>query len=335
MSEFDLKYKKIKFISEGVLGKVYLVEKNDIKYAMKVLYIPDKNDISLKNELLFIKKVVSKHPEQFMQLIEYNIKENCNEPYPEIPKFITENDKQRILLRQRSKLCVEKIYSLVDTTLDKLPIKNFSKPELYSMFAQLFYIVYLIEKGGFIHGDLHRGNIGIINVEKNKKIKILNKEIPSFGRQYIVIDYDGVLHKNNISDKRKYMFSEITEAEKYKESLIIDKMKIMNLSLNKDNFNKYLYKNKIKIELDDNKILLQPEIELLKKFSKHYFILLALFRLFFPKKWLQLIFGNKYNQNIPFITTYINSNDLLYVYTNINKNKNLIYYFIAKLESYY
>ena len=52
-------YKVEKFLSQGLMGKVYLVSKNNKKYAMKIEYISSKKDSILLNELKLIKEVAS------------------------------------------------------------------------------------------------------------------------------------------------------------------------------------------------------------------------------------------------------------------------------------
>ena len=52
-----------KFLSEGVYGKVYLITKNNRKYAMKIEYILSRDDTFFKYELDFVKRVASKYPE--------------------------------------------------------------------------------------------------------------------------------------------------------------------------------------------------------------------------------------------------------------------------------
>lgn len=326
-------YNRIKFISEGAIGKVYLVTKNDKKYAMKIEYISGLNDIALKNELHFVEKVASKYPEQFMQLIDHKIIQNCIEDSPKIPDWFDEKEKEYFINLRKSKLCVKKIYTLVNTTLNKIPINKLKKAEIYSMLIQLLYINYLIQKNGFVHGDFHTGNIGVIKVSKKKKIKIFGRDIPSYGKQYVAIDYGGVLHKDTLSDKRKYQQHNCTELEHYNEHLLIDKLGLINNMVDFKNFWKFVNKNNITLNFENDLklILSQPEIKLLEHISKHKYVLFDTFKLLFPVKFQKILLREKYRQKIPIIT-HIKSADILYAYSNIDDDKKLINYFITILE---
>lgn len=60
----------------------------------------------------------------------------------------------------KANIVLEK-YEYVDTTLDKLKLN-----ELYSILIQLSYIIYIMNKHGYTHNDLHMNNIGIKKTNK-------------------------------------------------------------------------------------------------------------------------------------------------------------------------
>ena len=328
-------YKVLKFLSQGLMGKVYLVSKDGKKYAMKVEYILSENDPSVKNELKFLQEVASKHPEQFIQLVDYEFIQDCKEEAPKIPDWVDENAKKYFLTLRNSKVCVRKIYSLIDNTLSDEIIRDMNLKERYSMLIQLLYINYLIQSNGFVHGDFHRGNIGLIKVEKDKKIKILGKDIPTYGNQFVAIDYGGILHRDTLNRDRKYQDRETTELEHFQEHFIIDKLGIINNMVSTEDFWNYVKDNKIKmndIEEDSKLILSQPEIKFLKDISNNKYLLFDLYKLLFTKKFQELVLRENFKEKIPFIS-WIPTADIIYAYSNFEDDILLINYFIARLEN--
>ena len=329
-----MKYKIEKFLSEGMMGKVYLVSKYGKKYAMKIEYLSDINDLYFQTELKFVKEVASKHPDHFMQLLDYQIDTNCKEESPELPDWLSDEQKDYLINLRSSGICAKKIYSLIDTSLNKLPIEEMTIKERYSMLIQVLYINYLIEHNGFVHGDFHKGNIGVIKVDKEKILDIFGKRVPTFGNQYVAIDYGGILHKNNVSSSRKYQFDNRTEREHFDEHIIVDKLGIINSMIDAENFWKYVGENKIKLDFEkDLKLILsQDEIKLLKDVSNIKYILFDLYRILFTKKFQMLVLGNKFEEKIPFVC-HIPSIDILFAFTNFHNSEKLINYFIARLEN--
>ena len=328
-------YKVLKFLSQGLMGKVYLVSKDGKKYAMKVEYILSENDPSVKNELKFLQEVASKHPEQFIQLVDYEFIQDCKEEAPKIPDWVDENAKKYFLTLRNSKVCVRKIYSLIDNTLSDEIIRDMNLKERYSMLIQLLYINFLIQSNGFVHGDFHRGNIGLIKVEKDKKIKILGKDIQTYGNQFVAIDYGGILHRDTLNRDKKYQDRETTELEHFQEHFIIDKLGIINNMVSTEDFWNYVKDNKIKmndIEEDSKLILSQPEIKFLKDISNNKYLLFDLYKLLFTKKFQELVLRENFKEKIPFIS-WIPTADIIYAYSNFEDDILLINYFIARLEN--
>lgn len=326
-------YKTEKFLSEGSLGKVYLVSKKNKKYAMKIEYLFSKKDRSLLNELKFVKDVASKYPDQFMQLINYEFIKDCKEDYPKIPDWVNDDEKQYFIKLRSSGLCIKKIYSLIDDTLSNLPISKMNMKQRYSMMIQLFYINYLIQHNGFVHGDFHHGNIGVIKTNK-KNITVFDTKIPTFGYQFVAIDYGGVLHKDTISSKVKYQQRDITERQHYTEMKIVDKLGIIKSMVSDEDYWNYLKKNNIvenDFEKDLKLILSQPEIKLLLGITKNRYMLWDLYRIMFTQKFQETILGNKFKKLIP--NTYLLPiEDIMYFYMNFDNDKLLIEYCILKLK---
>jgi len=330
------KYKRIKFLSEGLIGRVYLVSKGSEKYAMKIEYIQSRNDIALQNELKFVDEVCRKYPDQFMQLVEYDIVSNCKEKAPKVPEWMDKREVEYLENLRRNNLCIRKIYSLIDSTVSKLNVRIMSLKQRYSMLIQLFYINHLMESLGFVHGDFHSGNMGVITgkVGIDKKIKIFDTYIPTYGNTFVAIDYGGILHRSSISTERLYGHHNKSESTHFNEHLTFDKIGILNIISNDTDFWNFIKKNKIQMkgmEHDLKLIISQPEIEFLKTFSDNENILFELYRQIFTKKFQKLILGEKFKKIIPF-KYYIPLSDIIFIYSNLQDTKKIINYLIARLE---
>jgi hypothetical protein len=326
-------YKIIKKLGEGLMGKVYLINKNNKKYALKIEYISSLKDHYLYNELQFIDNVAKKNPEQFIQLEEYNIVKNCDADAPKYPDWLSKREKEWFDKVRSSKLCVEKVYSLVDTSLGNLKIEKMTLGQRYSLLIQTLYINYIFDKNGYIHGDFHKGNIGVIKVDKNKKIDILDYSVPTYGLQYQAIDYGGILHKNSASKKRLYQNRDVSEYQHFKEHSVVDKLGIIGNMYDQSKWWTFVKKNNIMLDFEHDLevILKQKEIDTLKTISNHKFILFDLYKLIYPKKFQQLILGTNFKKVIEF-ECYIPIEDIVYCYLNFNNSKIIIKYLINRLN---
>lgn len=190
-------YKKIKKLGSGGQGVVYLVMKNSNKFALKIDHIID-SDINknLKSyiwrDIEFSNYMFNKYPNHFIKLIEYDFIDNCKNKYK--IKIPIDNLTQQINEINNRNLCSRRIYQYVDYTLDKI-IDKINIQQVYSIIIQLAYIIYIMHNEGYVHGDLHEYNIGII-ITKKKYITILNYKVKTFGYIVKLIDYGRVLHKN-------------------------------------------------------------------------------------------------------------------------------------------
>ena len=198
-----------------MFGTVYLVSHNNIKYAYKVEHIlpkeynnyKNKKYTDIANELNFSLEFANKYPNNFIELKDYDFIKECNHKQTYSTKLTIKNSGKYVVEYYKkiakSPYCSRKIYTLIDTSLDNL--KNFHKfnhKQLYSMLIQLYYGIYLMHSNGYVHGDLHSGNIGIVNTTE-KYITILNKKIPTYGRIYKIIDYGGLLIASNYKGDTK------------------------------------------------------------------------------------------------------------------------------------
>lgn len=193
--------KVIRELGHGMIGTVYLVkDKNNKKYALKIEHIlsTDANK-NMKNstwrEIDFSERCGNKYPEFFMKLYTYDIINQCThkqkysrklDNFP--PDFV-----QSIEKLSESPYCARKIYSLVDNSLDDI-VDTLNLKQCYSMLLQIMYALHIMHKHGYVHCDLHGGNVGVIKTSK-KYITCLDHKIPTFGYRFIPIDYGLVKHK--------------------------------------------------------------------------------------------------------------------------------------------
>lgn len=188
-------YEIIKKVKSGGQGSIYKIKYKNIIYALKIEKILEtdikKNYKSIYwREIDFAKTMYTKCPDLFMKLYDYDIIKNCN--------FTLENpyNIERITNMNKSIYCSRKIYEYVDTTLDKM-LDKLKIHELYSFIIQLSYIIYLMNKNGYTHNDLHIFNIGV-NKTTKKYITIFDNKIPTYGKIIKLIDYGSVLHKKYV-----------------------------------------------------------------------------------------------------------------------------------------
>ena len=189
-------------LGSGMVGTTYLAIYKKKKYAVKIEKIAEyKKDYNLKfqdcREIEFSLNFANNYPEQFIYLYAYDIIDNCPhiQEYPggsfptHLPPQVLKSLKEKL----DSNFCIRKVYSLIDTTASKI-FPTLTVKQLYSYVAQVAYIIWLMNSNGYTHNDLHGENIGVMYVNKNKKITIFDNIIPTFGIQFKAIDYGNVLN---------------------------------------------------------------------------------------------------------------------------------------------
>ena len=58
-----------------------------------------------------------------------------------------------------------------------------------------------MDKAGYTHGDFHPGNIATRPVPSSSTVRILNKDVPTYGTLFIPIDYGSLIEK---SDRKRF-----------------------------------------------------------------------------------------------------------------------------------
>lgn len=202
--------KQGKKIGQGIFGSVYLAKgKNGNSYAIKIEHILETEikqnyKYNFWREVEFANTMNELYPLHFMKLYDYKIDPKCtyktnwdkiDVKLSDFPKDIQKQYKKL----WSSKYCATTLYSFVDTTLSKVieSWKVFDDVIFYDLFIQLVYVIYLMDKEGYVHQDLHPNNIGI-NFTQTKTINIFGSKIPTHGMYVVILDYATVLHKKYI-----------------------------------------------------------------------------------------------------------------------------------------
>lgn len=322
-----------KTLGRGMYGTVYLINYKKKDCALKIEHILKKDMENKKskvwNEIYFSKKFANKYPDQFTSLISFDFLDNCThkQEYVWNLNMFDKKLQDELIKLSKSKYCVRKIYSLIDYTLGDI-INKLSKDQIYSMIIQFFYIIYILEKNKYIHGDIHQFNIGVVKTDK-KYIKIFNKKIPTFGFIYKMIDFGRVLHKKNIKSRsEKKTFENLY----YKEADFILTTLISNFP-----FLKYIKKNKLDVNEFEvrKKFYGSPEDKIISEFcinldDKCRNYKFNLYKVLFPESYQQNMLGDKFEKviNPIFRIDLIDILFLLKINFNIIKSIN---YFIYKI----
>ena len=224
----------------------------------------------------------------------------------------------------KSNLCIRKVYELIDGVLDDV-IDLLSQKQLYSFILQYSYIILLLQKKGYSHGDIHGGNIGYIKTNE-KFVKILNNNIPTYGYIFKLIDYGFVKNKTNkLSNENKELYQKIFN---YEGNLGF----ILTLLYDDYNFYNYLIENKINYNNEElySNFLKSTEFDTVKYLSNNDYICFLLYKILFIEKYQKSILKKKFKKVIePIIRTDLF--DILYFVKFYGNTYDIINYFKFKL----
>ena len=212
--------KVIKELGHGVIGTTYLVEIDKKKYIAKIEKINEKDikydtSKSLWREIEF-SKFASKYPEHFMTLKSFEIINLCEHKQPDPPSFIQGIRREDLINQNKSTFCSKLVYSpVLDHTwgeyVNELNLKKNIK-KLYSMMCQCIYSIGLLNKNGYIHRDIHNGNIMYKKTNK-KNIELESYKVPTYGKQWYIIDYGLIVRKDFKRTHGIYRKSEIRKLQ--------------------------------------------------------------------------------------------------------------------------
>jgi serine/threonine protein kinase len=325
-------YKIVKELGSGYAGTVYLVVKNGKYYALKIEKVLEEE--VTKNykyfgwrEIDFANQVASRYPNQFIELVDYDFIGDCKHVQKTLKPIEQFSDKIKdLILRVRaSEFCFRRIYTLVDNSVDHI-IRDLKKQQIYSIFIQILYIVYLIHSKGYVHGDLQLRNIGIIKTDK-KNIMIFGKKIPCFGYICKAIDYGSILHK-------KYSL-DLDKLKMYDDVLMKENCMVYHLGIDFENF----YNEKDRIEKENNiKINYKDAIENIRKTEEYKNIGItddAIKFIYFKVKYVELfqkmVLG-KYYKKMIHVPQWIDVDDIIFCYINNKNIKKQIFYLLDRLN---
>jgi len=321
-------YKIIKKLGNGMIGTVYLVKKKNVKYALKIEHILDKDakknfKASIWREIDFCLKFGNKHPDQFIELIEYDIIDECNhkQKYSFNLKLFPPKMIKEITALNESNTCVRRIYTLVDTSLNKI-INKLKIHHIYSMMVQMSYIIYLMHKAKYVHGDLHPGNIGIVKTNE-KYIKILDYDVPTFGLIFKAIDYGLVKHKKYLKSNEKKEYKFLMENEQGNLMYMLVETKFWN----------FVRKNKIKLNFKKHYAFFKKmeEYKIIKDMTDDVNLQMLLFEILYPEKFQMMILENKF-KTVHKINLLIPVEDIIFSIKAGSNSLKVMSYFMTKLN---
>lgn len=312
-------YKKIRKIGEGGEGVVYLVKNKNKKYVLKIEKILEKNikkNLGSKfwRENEFIETMNNLYPKLFMNLYEYDIIEDdkFKLPNPYNLKNINELNE--------SKFTSRKIFEFVDTTLNKI-INKLTLDKLYSILVQLSYIIYIMNKNGYTHNDLHNSNIGIIYT-KRKYLHIFDYSIPTYGYIVKLIDYGRVLHKKYKNYTEEIIYN-INIKEEYKRLLdIVVEIPFYN-NIPTNFWKTYDYDKQL------DKFMNSDELILVDNLVKNKNGKFNLFEVLYPMKFQKQMLGKKFTVVVDNIIR-VPIEDYIFLLNTDNIN-DILKYFIMKI----
>lgn len=191
----------IKKLGYGTFGTVYLAKYNNIDCIYKIEKQTSTNgpnyNIGYWREIEF-STFTSKYPNFYMQLIGYNMIENCRHIQPE-PNYVPNPKLKKILdVKKESTICSELLYTpVLENTIQHFFEKYIDLPILnkymLSMIAQILYSLYLMHDAGYYHNDIRTNNIMSIKTD-NLIIELDKYKISTYGSLIYIIDYGMITH---------------------------------------------------------------------------------------------------------------------------------------------
>ena len=342
-------YKIIKELGKGYNGISYLVEKNKKYYVIKRQKLLPK-EVKPNTKYMFwreieFEKMINKLPKSqqkyFMKMYEYDVIK-CN--YQHQPDWVDPSMKKDLENRNKSKFCLDAVLEYKGNILYNLYKKGFTLKEKYCLIIQLLYALEIIREKGFMHQDIHQGNITYEKIDK--PIKIGSKTLKC-QNQYSLIDYGLVRNIKFCQTKKdkkefEYLFETNNDIYELIYQLILQQYMLYGIYIDKkwkipkfnsDDIFRKLYEDKIlwkqiKELLPDDKKWFQYYEKNLKPDKKDWCVgekVEYLFSALDRKKYLETV-GWK---NI--LPNFIPKEDIIFMVQNITDNKKIIKYFFEKI----
>lgn len=312
------KYVIIKILGYGMFGTVYLVQKDNKLYAMKIEKILDNK--KYMREIQFAHNIANKYHDQFIKLIEYEILKNYDykQKYSFDPNKFSYEKRCELLKLKNSNTCIAKIYTLVNDTLNNI-IDKLETNQIYSMIVQLMYGICILHNNDYVHGDMHINNVGFIKTKKSH-LNILNQQVPTHGYIFKLIDYGNILHKNDNKTQRDII--------KHK-SVLLNEHKNIRRFLIKNPFWQFIKKNNIKLNFNMyyEKFKQIPEYNIIKKMTNDIRDQMIILEILYPGIHQRLILEDKFTNVINPICLIPNEH-LVYFIKHSDDDKKIMQYFI-------
>jgi hypothetical protein len=199
-------YKIVKILGKGYNGISYLIERDNNQFVLKRQKLLS-NEVKPNFKYSFWREVdfnvfvnnLSKNKQPyFMKLYEHSVN-NCD--YQHKPKYIPPDQKKELDIRNKSKHCLDMVIEYKGNELyGLLDKKGMSIQERYCMLIQILYAFETIREHGYLHQDIHHGNITY--KKTTHPIKIYGKMLPC-EYQYSLIDYGEVKHSKYCTTQKE------------------------------------------------------------------------------------------------------------------------------------
>jgi hypothetical protein len=335
-------------LGHGYDAMVYKgTDNNNKDYALKINYIK-KHKIEkwkgiIETELKFKKDIIDKHPRFFVNFYDHEFVEDCYDEKIKKDILAIENDEDRkgtLLKYIEYGMCVKRLYELLDGSL-RNNFKNLNLKQRYSMLIQVAYMVHILEKSEYVHHDFHGGNIAFKKTNK-EFLKIKGKEIPTFGYQYKLIDYDHVF-KLGTTSYTEYKDMMLPKEEKFGNEFItfmLHKILISNIDIlikeyqKENNLTRLRYPERVRRFKNLN---ISDKFEKLNAPEKlHY----NFFIYFFPYEYAKIMLGDEEckkfrEKNKDLEVEYsipLSFKEMTKITKNKNKIKKIIKFFMKKIN---
>ena len=181
-------YRVGKKLGAGMVGTTFGATRRGKRYALKIEHVLEKDRKDRRSptwrEIAFLRTVAQKHPDMFTRLYDVDFVDDCT-----LKQRVGPHDwaSDELLLQHASPVCKRMVLERVDGTLDEI-MASMTTDQVLGMVAQLSDILAVMHASGYTHNDLHAMNIGYSLCRAD-----FVRGVPSFGRQFRLIDYGGVV----------------------------------------------------------------------------------------------------------------------------------------------
>jgi serine/threonine protein kinase len=295
-------------LGSGMFGTVFLVKnKRDKKYAMKITHITKdemEKDGRVTRMLRFCKTTGKKYKKYFMQLLAHDIIDECKFEHTIPFTPASKGFQQHLKQMAKSSLCARFVFPVAEKILSMSNYYKGTRSEYISTSAQIINIINLMNSSGWVHGDIHDGNIAYEEIT-SQNISISGITFPSFNRRLYLFDYDTVAPIAGVSNK------------------YIDKIKwlyrLVYFSTTKD----FVPKKRLKKYSDCIKwFKQQPERKFYKQFTPIITLQYFLFTIVHTKKNQEFVYGDKKAYLPPVFEVPYYS--IVYIVMNINDTRKIL-----------